>query len=324
MAPAFAGLVKVGRYPAKIVPEQVCSLGFSGKGTVTDLVDPSGRIPAGTVIGILNKDLTATEFEDMELALERELLGKQDEIRKLEEQRRKVGFYLTLSPEERRYAQLDESGVDVTEATLQDIDARINLLRREMATLERRRRHDFDVKHADLTLRMPFDGRLQYSIALPEDLSTPVEYHGGASYQGFATACDDSAFYITIVISNAALTQLPEENFSVVVSLPDRRELRGTFARRKVERSNGGSDILVYFFRVPVEDHETAFSMLGSNATATLYFEAGEGVETVSKAELLADPRASQCDDWEQLVETVYPGYGIIIIAEREIVIRKH
>ena len=322
---AFAEPVRVGKYPAKVVPEQVVPLTLNGKGVLTDLVDTSQRIEAGTVVGILNKEQTETEREDMELALEREVLSKHDEMRKLRVQRHKVEFFLKLSPAERRYAadKGEANEIEMTRETLQDIDARINLLKRETATAQRRKRHEFDTKHDELTVRMPFAGRLQYNITVPEDLSQPVDYTTGVR-QGFAVACDDSAYYITLAINNGALTQLPEENFSVTLPLPRGKELRGTYSHRKVERSNGGGDLLVYFFKLPEADREVAYSLMGSNANAILYFDAGADVQTVSKAELVADPRASQCEDWDQLVQTVYPGCSIVIVCERSIIISKN
>lgn len=321
--PLTAAPVKVGKYAAKIVPEQVATLNFAGKGTVTDMVDASQRLEAGTVIGILNKEETEEAREDMELALEREILTKNDEIRKLQAQRNKVAFYLQLTDEEKRYASEEISAEEaVTQDTLRDIDARIRLLERELATSQRRKRKEFDEKHRDLTLRMPFDGRLQYNIPKREEDGKPVPFNGG-QFQSFATVCDDSAFYITISIGNSDLTQLPEENFSVSVSLPKRPPLLAAYSHRKVERANSGGDMLVYFFRLPQEDHDVAYSMLGSNCRADLFYEAGEGVQSVPKAALVADPRAAECEDWQQLVQTVYPGYSIVIIAERDIIIHK-
>lgn len=322
--PLTAAPVKVGKYAAKIVPEQVASLNFTGKGTVTDMADASQRLEAGTVVAILNKEETEEAREDMELALEREILSKNDEIRKLQAQRRKVSFYLQLTDEEKRYAPETSAPDEVlTQETLRDIDARIRLLERELATSQRRKRKEFEVKHRDLTLRMPFAGRLQYNVPLQHEEGKPLQFSGG-QFQSFATVCDDSSFYITISISNSDLTQLPEENFSVSVALPKRPPLHGTYSHRKVERSGSGGDMLVYFFRLPKEEHEVAYSMLGSNCRAELFYEAGEGVQSVSKAALVADPRAAECEDWQQLVQTVYPGYSIVIIAERDIIIHKN
>lgn len=324
-ATASADIVTIGKYSAKIVPEQVAVLSFQTKGIVSDLlVDTSHRIEKGTVVAILEKEKTAEAREDMELQISRERLTKRDEMRKLEAQRDKLKFYLSLSEQERVYAKdfKAENTEDNSPAALKDIDERISLLKRELSTMERRKRAEFETKHEQNTLRMPFTGRLQYNITLPEDPSQPFEFAQGGA-RAFATVCDDSAFYITLNITDTDLGLLPEENFSAFVNLPEGKQLRGSFAFRRVEKANNGGDMLVYFFKIPAEDHATAFNMLGSNATATLQYSAGEGAERISKISLLAHPAAPECEDWKQLVSIAYPGSVLILVAERDLLIRK-
>lgn len=316
--PLSAEPVTVGSFPAKVVPEQVAVLNLPERGTVTDLADETTRLRRGDVIAILNKERTVEEQEDMELQIARERLSKKDEMRKLQAQRRKVAFYLSLSEGERKYAtDFQQEDAPATPESLADIDERLRLLQRELDTMERRKRAEFRLKHDPNTLKMPFDGRLQYNITLPEDRTSPLELTG--MVQSFATVCDDSAFYVTLPISQSELTQLPADHFSVLVSLPGGRKWEAPFAFRRVERATSGGDMLVYFFRLPTDAYETAYSMMGSNARAILRYEAGEGVERVSKASLLAHPGASSCENWEQLVELAYPGARIVINAERYI-----
>jgi len=158
------------------------------------------------------------------------------------------------------------------------------------------------------------------AVALPENTAEPFEYNATGSLP-FATICDDSAFYITLNISRAELTQLPEQQFQVLISLPEGRELRGEFSHRRVEQGNGG-DLLVYFFRIPEKDHERAFSMLGSNARATLIFNAPDGTMELDKGELARHPAAADCRNWEELIQKLYPEYHLILISERQILIR--
>lgn len=167
---------------------------------------------------------------------------------------------------------------------------------------------------------MPYDGRLQYNITLPEDPTKPFEYTASGS-QPFATVCDDSAFYITLNLSQSELTQLQPERFTADVALPGGKKLHGTFDHRRVEH-NGSTDMLVYFFRLQPEDHETAYSLLGSNSKATLTYETGEDVRIENKAFLLNRPEAAVSENWEDLVEKLFPDYDIVLIAERHIVLR--
>ena len=323
-APLLAEPVQVAVLPARIVPEQATTLHLEN-GVVSRLADATQPQPAGAVIAVLNEERTAQEREEMELKLARDNMRLRDELRKLESQRSKVEFYLKLSPRERRYAPAAQPGPDdlpPTAESLRDIDERVALLKREMETSPRLKQQEFARTHEKLTLHMPFAGRLQYHARLPEDLSKPFEYRGLPG-RPFASVCDDSAFYITIHLSKAELTQLPEQNFSVSVALPEGRQLTGTFSHRQVEQNHGGSgDMLVYFFKVPEADKETAFRMLGSNARARLLYDAGDKVQYVNKLELIAHPEAAECENWEQLVSRLYPEHVLILIGDRNIIIR--
>lgn len=315
-----AELVTIGKMPAKIVPEQVTQLSFQSKGMVSDIVpDTSQRLEKGVVVGIMDKDKMDEALEDMELQITRDRFTKRDEVRKLKLQRKKLGFYLNLSPEERKYAK-DMQQEDDT--TVEEIDERIDLIQKELSTMERRKRAEFEAKHEQNTLRMPFAGRLQYHFPMPEDPSKPFEYAQGG-LRPFASVCDDSAFYITLNINDTDLSLLPEERFSAFISMPSGKQLRAPFAFRRVEKSNGGGDMLVYFFKLSPEDHETAYNMLGSNATATLLYSAEEGVSVIPKLRLLAHPAAPECEDWKELVAKAYPGHVVVIVTEREVLIRK-
>ena len=107
------------------------------------------------------------------------------------------------------------------------------------------------------------------------------------------------------------------------VALLDSTEISAAGAHRQVEQGSASQgDMLVYFFRIAEEDKETAYSMLGSQAKARLVYDAGENVQYVSKIELVAHPEASHCENWEQLIERLYPGHHIILIGERNIVLR--
>lgn len=316
---ACAVPVQVGTLPAKIVPEQVASLPME-RGVVSDLATAE-RLEQGAIIAVLNKEQMAQEEEEMELKLARERISHKDDIRKLEIQRHKIKFYLSLSRAERQYAQSSQPDEPPpTQQSLADIDERMALLNQELQSLERVKRNELLRKHAKNTLKMPFAGRIQYHFTQPEVPGASFEYHPAGSLP-FATVCDDSAFYITLNMSRAELTQLPENSFRVEVKLPEGHVLHGKFARRRVEYS-GNNDSLVYYFCVPKEDHDRVFDMLGSNVKATLIYEAPEDAQMVSKVELAHTREAAQCSNWEELVQILYPEYDLVFIAERDIIIR--
>lgn len=314
--------VQVAVLPAKIVPEQAATLQLEN-GVVTRLADAARHQPAGAVVAVLHEERTAQEREELELKMAREDMRLRDEWRKLEVQRQKVQFYLDLSPRERRFAKgMGADDLPPTPESLRDIDERMALIRREQETAPRLMKQEFERNHAKLTLKMPFAGRLQYHFSLPQDTSRPFEFLNLPG-RPFASVCDDSAFYITINLNKAELTQLPEKNFSVSVALPEDKTLTGTFSHRKVEQNvSGKGDMLVYYFKVPEADKEIAYNMLGSNAKARLVYDAGENVQYISKIELIAHPEAAECDSWEELISRLYPEHSLILIGERNIIIR--
>ncbi len=319
-SPATAATIQVDTLPAKIVPEQIAALPLE-RGEVSDLAPAGKRLKRGDVLAVLNKEQMAQEREEMELKLARDRINRRDEIRKLEAQRRKVEFYLSLTHGERRYAQAPtgEDNLPPTQQSLADIDERISLLQREVEGMTRIRNNELNRKHARNTLRMPFDGRIQYHFTLPENTDEPFVYNAAGSMP-FATVCDDSAFYITLHISRAELTQLPEQQFSVIIDLPEGQQLRGEYSHRRVEQNNSG-DMLVYFFRIPHTDHERAFRMLGSNARARLFFNTPEGALQLNKGELARHPVATECSNWEELVRKLHPEYRLLLIGEHQIII---
>lgn len=321
-APLHAGVVNLGKYHAKITPEQVATLSFQGRGLVSDVVpDVSQRIEKGAIVGILDKEKMAEAEEDMELQLMRERLTKRDEVRKLKLQRERLSFYMKLSPAERKYAT-DMRPQEGEESSLEDIDERIALLEKELSLVERRRRAEFNKQHENNTLRMPFTGRLQYHVPIPEDTTRPFEYTQGGM-RPFASVCDDSAFYITISISDTEVGLLPAEQLSAQINFPSGDTLRGVFSFRRVEKNNSGHDMLVYFFKLPQEDHATAYNMLGSNAEASLLYSTDENMQAIPKMQLLTHPAAPKCEDWKQLVNEALPGYTVVIVTEREVLVRK-
>ncbi|MGN0836300.1 MAG: hypothetical protein ACI4OS_02570 [Akkermansia sp.] len=318
---ASADTARVAQLPAKVVPEQAATLMLEA-GRLSDWLAPeaTGHVEQGAVLAVLNKERTEQEREEMELQLAKEELNTRDEIRKLQAQRRQIEFYLKLDERERAYADSKAAGDEpLSRETLRDVDERLALLRRMQESAARIKRNEFRRNHDKLTLRMPFSGRVQYSVKLPPDGSA-FDY-APAPGRPFATVCDDSAFYITVNLSRADLTQLAPEKLHVVVSLPEGQQLTARYDHRSVEQSNHG-DMLVYFFRLPTEAHATAFSLLGSNPTAQLFYDTGENTLTVNKAELAARPEAETCRDWEELIVRLYPEHRIVVIGERDIILR--
>ncbi len=312
--------VFLGKYGAEIVPEQARSISLPEQGVVTHLVDAKERVVKDTVIARVNADQIALKEQETEIAILRDRVSKNDEIRKLEKQKAELQFYASLPKEQRKY-QTKPGDVEPTAEALADLEERIDLARRELKAGEERKRMDFQKMLDSYIVKMPFDGRLQYHFTMPEDPSLPVELEMGAP---FITVCNDAAFYISLPISQTEVTQLPGERLSVEIALPEGKILRGSYARRRVEQSGGGKGTtLVYYFRIPREDDDLAYSMLGSSPMARLFYHGGEDVSLVSKRELGLDPRAKDANEWAELAAEVYPDWQVVVVAEDSVVLRK-
>ncbi len=81
--------------------------------------------------------------------------------------------------------------------------------------------------------------------------------------------------------------------------------------------------MLVYSFRLPEDPPVESFRMLASNARARLISAAGDGALRLSKTELSTLPEAETCSSWEELIERVRPDCTILLITEREVILRK-
>lgn len=287
------------------------------KSLISDLA-PEGACEKGQIIARLDADEMAEGKVDLELKILRDKITKTDAIRDLEKKKRELEFYMSLSKKEREFETTIYKSEDLPpERALEDLNMRLELAIKELDRAEYTLRKDFADKEKKSILVMPFRGRLQYHITLPDDMSAPFEC---TPVQQFATVCDDSAFYISIGISQTDLTQLPAERFSVSIPLPAGKELTGKYDHRRVER-NATSDLLVYYFRVPQEDHEVAFSMIGTQGKARLYYHGTGDVKRLSKAQLSSDPRASSVEDWQELIQIIYPDYNILLEADKDILI---
>lgn len=316
----FAEEILLGEFPAEITPEQARVIPLKETGKVTELIDISGRIPRDTIIACVNRDEIEQKERETELELLRNAVSKKDEIRKLEEQKAELKFYLSLPPSQRKY-ETTISDKSTTKKSLEDLEERIDLTRQEQIITDKKKRMEFAKLRDQYIIRMPYDGRVQYHFTIPEDPEQPLELESG---QPFITVCNDSAFYINIALSQSEMTQLPPEKLHVTLSLSEGKSLSGNFAHRRVEadRSGRGSR-LIYSFRVPQKDHNLAYSLISSKCIAKVYYEIDGEMLRISKNELNLNPMALRATSWSQLAESVYPDYVVVVVAADAVILRK-
>ena len=318
----------VGQYRTKITPEKARVFVMPAHGVVTDLVPPGQRVKKGTVIARVNKEELELERKTMEVEILKERVAKQDEIQKLQKDRREVLFVSSLTREERAF--FDKSSQDVAktnnpEEVLKSIDDKIELAKKQIELVDAQKRAEFAKKEESFIVTMPFDGRLQYQFQRNEvDEQEGVFIENG---KDIAAVCDDSAFYLTIIVSNPEIANIPSSQLKLSLELTNSQIIDGFFSHKRVEKNQGGGggnmDMLVFYFKVDPSAHDVLYSMLGANCIAKLYFHADDQIKVLSKMELAKMPEASQAVHWQELVENVAPGYELILIGETQLFARK-
>ncbi len=315
---AAVDFVEVGTYPSKVTPEQIAVLSISESGYLTELVDDKLRYKKGDIIAKVNEEQLKEEREDLDLQLLSERITKKDSIADLQKQKRQLQFYFSLSERERRYAtDIQVDGELPTQQAIEDINERIKLAEMEMERRPKKQLKDFEKKVKLNTITMPFDGRFQYQIILPEKRDEPFETK---PVPHFATAIDDSSYYISVPMTQAALSQLPAEKFIVRIDLPAGKQLNGVFSHRRVEKSNNG-DAYVYYFRVTEGERERAFSMLGTTAQAKLFYQLSDKLKRIDMDKHYGGAAAESSSSKEEFLRKSFPGYNLLLETDSELIL---
>lgn len=315
---SLAETLVIGTYPAKIAPEQMMILALPSKGLVTNITPQEQRCKKGDIIARLDKKELKREKEQLEIAIRKDIVTRKDQIRSLEQDKRKLEFYLNLSPEEQSFETEIHNNklIDAKEASL-DIEERLDIARLELESAPENMREDFNDKFESHNLEMPFDGSIRHLVTIPESNKEQFE---SFKAQPFATAYDDSHFYILLSITQSQHSQLPPEDFHVKVKLPAGKSLKGTFNKRLVQGA-GQNDSLVYYFILDKKDNQTAFDMLGTTSRAELIYSIPAEAKSIDKSSLSLHPDAADCENWEELIEKIYPQHHLLIEADESILI---
>jgi hypothetical protein len=311
----------VGQYRAKIVPEQIRVFTMPSAGRLTGLIE-AGHVVKGIVFAKVNEEDLEIDRKALEVDILKEKVTKRDDILKLKRDRDKIKFAKSLTPEERRWnREQGESGSK--DVILQTVNEKIDLAERQLDLVETQKRAEFQKKEESSILRMPFDGRLQYQFRKNDKIGEDGVYL--ETGKDIAIACDDSAFYVSINVSNPEVARIPGDNLKLELQLGNGKVLPATFSHKKVEKNPGGAnaDMLVFHFKVAEEDNALANSLLGSNCVAKLYFLEGEGIKSLSRMKLASLPEAKDASDWQSVVDAVEPGYEIILVGETRVFLKK-
>ncbi len=308
----------VSRHAARILPQRIVTISAPEAGDARILSFAEGRVDAGTKLAVLNDDILTMEERELELSIRQQRLERDKAVHKLSKSREELEFIRNLPQQRRGYVE-EHLKTSVDEELLSAIDEEIALLNEKFKLAEDRLRQAAEKKRRASTLVMPFDGRIRYHIPLPDREGASVTIPSSVPV---LTAIDDSAYYIVLAAGNPNWTKLEHERLQLTVNLGSGHSLRARWHHQIVEKGERGES-LFYYFRLPEQDSERAFSLLGTNIVAELYYDCDKDWLYERKSDLAAEMGATPIETWEKLVETLRPGYGIVFIGETHLCLRK-
>ena len=289
-------------------------------GMVNNWLEESDCVGKNAIIATVNEEDMALERKEVEVKILKERVSKQEERQKLENQLAEIEHYQKLDSETKKWRDRppDAQNPDI----LDSIRRKIDLLDRELELFEDTQRRNFAKKEESYVLKMPYNGKLQYQFSFPNDGSVSLYLESGAP---IATVCDDSAYYITLSISNPELTRINPELLSVSIPLGNGEVITGNFSHKRVEKnsSSSGNDTLAYFFKISPRDHEQAYRMIGSYCVASLFYTPKEPVIFLNKVALAATPEGKSSSSWLHLLNKLHPEYELILEGESQLIVRK-
>ncbi len=308
----------VSRHAAKILPHRIVTIPSPENGELKILSFGKGRINADTDLAILNESVFLLEEKEMELNIRRLRHELNKNILALNKQKEELNF-IKEQPQTNRGFMEQRLKVEPDEKVLASLDEEIHLLEEKARLDEDRLRQGIEKKRKACVLTMPFSGMLQYHIPLPEKegeimpitASTPI-----------ATVIDDSVFYVVINAADPSWSKMEHKRLLLSVNLGNGEKIKARWHSKKVDKGNQG-ETLYYYFQLPAEHNDKAFSLLGANIIAELYYEAENDWLYESKSALALEAGSTQINTWEELVTRLRPGYHIVFIGETHLCLKK-
>ncbi len=310
--------VYVSRHAVKVLPARILSIPAPESGEIRIHSFGKGRVAEGTLLAVLNEELLNMDERELGLTLRQQRIERDKALYKLQKQKEELEFLRKLPEARREFAQ-ERMKTRVDEQMLVAIDEEIELLHERYRLSENKAQQVFDKRREACTLRMPFDGRLQYHISLPgeEGGSVPV-----AASTPVVTVVDDSAIYVAMLATDPVWSRLEHGRLHLSIDLGGGEKLCARWHHMKVEKGER-DEALFYYFLVPEAEKERAFLLIGSNIVAELFYEAEESWLYERKSKLAMEAGPTPIETWEKLIEALRPGYEVVFIGETHICLRK-
>ncbi len=310
--------VYVSRHAARILPARIVSIPAPEAGEIKVHSFGKGRVEAGTLLAVLNEELLALEEEEGRLALRQQQIERDKALYKLQKHKEELEFLQKLPKERRAYAE-ERMQAQPDERMLAALDEEMELLHQRFRLAEAKAEQALNKKRQLCTLHMPFTGRLQYHIPLPEKEGDTVPVTTSVPV---VTIVDDSAFYVVLTATDPTWSKLEHERLHLSIDLGSGDKLCARWHHQKVDKGERG-EALFYYFLVPEAEKEKAFSLIGSNIVAELFLSAEEDWLYEKKAALAMEAGSTPIETWEKLIETLRPQHDIVFIGETHICLKK-
>lgn len=300
----------ISRHPAKVVPRRVLPITPDMSGEVEVVYRGGSKAPKDTLLLRINPDELALDEKELRIQIERNNLSAETEVLQLTRQKEELEF-ITKLPTERRVYVVQHLKADVDERALALLDRKIALTRENARLSNERLQNAFEKKRKLREITMPFDGRIQYHMAIPEEgQKTLVSSNGPV-----VTIADDSLLYIVINMTDPALARLDTSRLHISLKMGNGRTLTAPWSHSKVQKGDRGEN-MVYYFTVPEDERERVWPLVGANLVAHLYYQAEADSIYISKAELARQAGPSRFESWEELLAALLPGYTIVFNGE--------
>ncbi len=308
----------VSRHAAKILPHRLLMLSCPEDGEITFHSFGQGRIAKGTLLATINDELLAIQEREMEIVIRKRRIEHDEAVQKLRKSREEVEYLQGLPPQKRGFAQ-SQLKIQVDADALALLDSKIAVLEDTLRLSEDKLRQAARKKREACTLRMPFDGRLQYHLPLPEKEGESLPLPSSVPV---ATVIDDSCFYLVFAATNPALSKLESSRLRISIDLGGGDILEADWHHSRVEKGER-EETLFYYFLLPEQYNERAFSLLGAHLVAELAYLCPESWLYISKIDLALEAGESPIESWEKFIDTHRPGYKLVFVGETHLCLRK-
>ncbi len=309
--------LRISRHPAKVVPRRVLPITPDMAGEVEVIHRAEGRVKKDTLLLRINPEELALDEQELHQQMERNNLTAETEILQLVRQKEELEFISKLPPERRMYV-VQHLKADVDDRALALLERKIAVTRENARISNERLQKAFEKKRKLREITMPFDGRIQYHFAMPEEGQTALV----GTNNPVVTIADDSVLYVVLNMTDPALSRLEASRLSVLLEMGGGRTLSAPWSHSKVQKGDRG-ETMMYYFTVPDKMRGRVWSQVGANLVAHLRYHADAEDIYVSKAELAQEAGEQRFEGWEELLAALRPGYAIVFNGETHLCLKR-